>query len=65
MLTLLVICSFNITVSTTLKYCYEQVLNKKLKMIGGAIKYFAKKLLGHDIFRSMVSWTTKYFLKNL
>ena len=29
------------------------------------MKYFMKKLLGHEIFRSMVYWVTKYFLKNL
>ena len=55
----------NITVSTTLKYYHKQVLNKKLKLMGGAMKYFPKELLGHEIFRSMVSWATKFFLKNL
>ena len=40
-------------------------LNKKLKLMGGAMKYFLKKLLGHEIFRSMVSWATKNVLKNL
>ena len=30
--------------------------------MGGAIKYFSKKLLGHEIFRSMVSWATNSFL---
>ena len=29
------------------------------------MKYFLKKLMGHEIFRSVVSWATKYFLKNL
>ena len=29
------------------------------------MKYFLKKLMGHEIYRSMVSWATKYFLKNL
>ena len=29
------------------------------------MKYFLKKLLGHELFTSMVSWATKYFLKNL
>ena len=33
--------------------------------MGGAMKYFPKKLLGHEIFRSMVSWATKDFLKDL
>ena len=41
--------------STTLKYCYKQALNKELKLIEGAMKYFSKKLLGHEIFRSMIS----------
>ena len=31
----------------------------------GAMKYFLKKLLGHEIFSSMVSWATKNFFKNL
>ena len=55
MLTSLVIWILNITVSTTLKYCHKYVLKKKLKLMGGAMKYFLKKLLGHKIFRSMVS----------
>ena len=29
------------------------------------MKYFLKKLMGHEIFRPMVSWATKLFLKNL
>ena len=33
--------------------------------MGGAMKYFLKKLMGHEIFRPMVSWATKLFLKNL
>ena len=40
-------------------------LNKKLKLMGGAMKHFLKKLRGHEKFRSMVSWATKYFSKNL
>ena len=40
----------NITVSTNLKYFHKQDLNKKLKLMGGAMKYFPKKLLGHKIF---------------
>ena len=55
----------NITVSTTLKYYYKQALNKKLKLIVGDMKYFLKKLLGNEIFSSMVSWAKKFFLKNL
>ena len=33
--------------------------------MGGTIKFFLKRLLGHEKFRSMVSWATEYFLKNL
>ena len=44
-----------------MKYCYEKALNKNLKLMGRAMKNFLKKLLGHEIFRSMVSWTTKFF----
>ena len=29
------------------------------------MKYFQKKLLGHEIFKSMVSRATTIFLKNL
>ena len=42
MLTSLVIGNLNITVSTTVKYCYKKTLNKKLKLMGGAMKYFTK-----------------------
>ena len=59
-LTSLVIWNSSITVSTTLKYCYKKALNKKLKLMRGAIKYFLKKLLGHEIFRSMASWATNF-----
>ena len=63
MLTSLVISNLNIAGSNTLKYCHSKPLNKKLKMMGGAMKYISKKLLGHEIFRSMVSWATIYFFK--
>ena len=29
------------------------------------MKYILKKLLGYEVFRFMVSWATKNFLKNL
>ena len=35
-----------------------QVSLKKLKLMGGAMKYFLKKLPGREIFRSMVSCKT-------
>ena len=44
---------------------WNTATSKKLKLMVGAMKYFLKKLLGHEIFRSMVSWATKFFLKNL
>ena len=53
----------NIAVITTLKYCYKKALNKKLKLMGGAIKYLMKKLLGYKILWSVVSWATKCFWK--
>ena len=31
--------------------------------MGGAMKYFLEKLLGLEIFRSMVSWATNIFRK--
>ena len=55
----------NITVSTTLKYYHKQTSNKKLKLMGDAMKYFREKLLGHEIFSSMVPWAMNLFLKNL
>ena len=51
----------NITVGINLKYCYKKALNKKLKLMGEVKKYFRKNLLGHEIFRSMVFWTTNLF----
>ena len=47
-------------------YCeyYPKVLlqvSLKLKFMGGAMKYFSKKLLGHKIFSSMVSCATNSF----
>ena len=61
----------NTNITTTLKYYHKQALNKELKLMGGAMKFFTtkkffiKKLLGHEIFNSMIPWATKYFLKNL
>ena len=31
--------------------------------MGGAMKYFSKKLLGHEIFRSTASWAAIFFRK--
>ena len=47
-------------------YCeyYPKVLlqvSLKLKFMGGTMKYFSKKLLGHKIFSSMVSCATNSF----
>ena len=53
----------NITVSTNFKYYHKQGLNKKLNLMGGAIKYFPEKLLGHEILSSIVPWATKFFFE--
>ena len=55
------VSDLNISVSTTLKYYHKEALNKKLKLMGGAMKYFSRKLQGHEIFSSMFSWDTKFF----
>ena len=55
----------NTNVNTNLRYYRKQAINKKLKLLGGAMKFFTKKLLGYEIFSSMIPWVTKYFLKNL
>ena len=39
-------CDLNITVNTTLKYQDKQASNKKLKLIGWAMKYFFNKING-------------------
>ena len=49
--------------STTREYCYKKALNKKLKSMGEIMKNFLKKLLSHEIFRSIVSWATNFFEK--
>ena len=49
----------NNNVSTTLRYYHKPALNKKLKLIGGTIKYFTKMQLGHEIFSSIIPWATK------
>ena len=33
--------------------------------MGEAMKYFPRKVLDHEIFRSMVSWAAKIILKNV
>ena len=43
----------------------QESLKVKTKIDGKAMKFFPKKILGHEIFRSMVSWATNSFLKNL
>ena len=51
--------------STYLKYYNSQAVNEKLKSMGGAINFFSKKLLGNEIFSSMVPWDTKFSFENL
>ena len=55
----------NTNVNTTLKYYYKQTLKKKVKLSSRAMKFITKKLLGQEIFSSMIPWTMKYFLKHL
>ena len=57
----LIITLLIITVGTTLKYYHKQALNKKLKLMGGAINVFPKELLSHEIFSSMVPLDTIFF----
>ena len=59
-----ILSSFNLLntiVNTILKYYCRQALNKEPKLIG-VMKCFTKKLLGHEIYSSMVPWATKYLL---
>ena len=63
-LTSLEIWNLNINVSATLKYCYKKAINKELKLMGEAMKYFPKKLMGHEIFRSRDSGLRNVFWKN-
>ena len=53
------------SVNTMLKYYRKQALNKKLKLIRGAMKCCTKKLLGQEILSPMIPWSMKCFLKNL
>ena len=57
--------ALNILVKTTLKYCDSQDLSEKLILMGGAVIFFLKKILGREIFSSMVPCAIKYVLKNL
>ena len=58
--------ALNISLNTNLKYYYSQALiNETLKLMRGAMIFFSKKLLGHEIFSFMVLWATKFCLKNL
>ena len=35
-------------------YYHRQALKKKLKLMGGAMKFFSKKLQDHEVFSPMV-----------
>ena len=50
-----------ITVDATSKYYCSQGLNKKLKIMEGAMNIFSNIFLGHEIFSSMVHWATIFF----
>ena len=57
------VSTLNTNMNTTLKYYRKQALKKKLKLIRGAMKFFTKKLLGREIFNSMITWAINFFLK--
>ena len=44
--------ALKISVNTNLKYCYSPALNETLKLRIGAMKFFSKKLLDHEMFSS-------------
>ena len=49
----------------TLKYYDSQGLNVRLKLIGGAMKYFFEKVTGPWNISSKSLWATKFFLKKI
>ena len=49
--------------NTILKYYHKQALNKKLKLIRGAMTFFTKNLLGQEIFSSMIPLGIKTFFE--
>ena len=53
----------NTNANTTLKYYHKQALNKKLKLIRGAMTFFTKNLLGQEIFSSMIPLGIKTFFE--
>ena len=63
---LTLLSTLSISVNITYPEYYDgQGLNEKLKLNGGPMKFFSKKLLDHKIFSPLVLWLTKFFLKNL
>ena len=53
----------NTNVNTILKYYHKQALNKKQKLIRGAMTFFTKNLLGQEIFSSMIPLSMKTFFE--
>ena len=51
--------------SDTFSFIHMQVLNQKIKLTGGAIKSFSKKILGYENLSSVVLLAMKQFWKNL
>ena len=49
----------NITVSTQIPP--QASLKQETKIDGEAMKYIPEKLLGHEIFSSIVPWATNFF----
>ena len=63
---LTLLSTLNISVNITYPEYYDSHgLNGKLKLIRGAMNFFSKKLLGHEIFSPLLLWVTKYLFKNL
>ena len=56
--------TLNISVNITLKNYDSEGLNEKLKLMGEAMKFFSKKVLGHEIFSSMVPGLQNIFQNN-
>ena len=55
--------ALNITVNTTLTLLPGSYTWKPSKLIGEAMHFFLIKLLSHEIFSSIVFWTTIIFEK--
>ena len=57
--------SLHISGNTTLKYYHKKTLNKNLKLTGGTMTNFLKKLLSHKKITTMVYWATNFFIEKI